>query len=97
MLKDLLGLVTPVCMCGFLYYADHLASLGSRRQLLTSFSHTDLKNKEAVLHSSPRSPKVCIFCMSLFVSTPDSDNQLIRSELLAIDMVPTQCSLLPTP
>ena len=61
------------------------------------FSHTDLKNKEAVLHSSPRSPKVCIFCMSLFVSTPDLDNQLIRSELLAIDMVPTQCSLLPTP
>uniref|UniRef100_A0A8C2B1X3 Rho GTPase activating protein 45 n=1 Tax=Cyprinus carpio TaxID=7962 RepID=A0A8C2B1X3_CYPCA len=30
----------------------------------------------AVLNSSPSAPQLCIFCMSLFVNTPDSDNQL---------------------
>ncbi len=30
------------------------------------------------LNSSPRAPPLCIFCMSLFVNTPDSDNQLVR-------------------
>ncbi len=28
-------------------------------------------------------PPLCIFCMSLFVNTPDSDNQLVRSVLRA--------------
>ncbi len=36
-----------------------------------------------VLNSSPGTPPFCIFCMSLFVNTPDSDNQLIRSVLHA--------------
>ncbi len=36
-----------------------------------------------VLNSSPRAPSLCIFCMSLFVNTPDSDNQLVRSALHA--------------
>ncbi len=36
-----------------------------------------------VLCSSPRAPPLCIFCMSLFVNTPDSDNQLVRSALHA--------------
>ncbi len=38
---------------------------------------------KAVLNSSLRAPPLCIFCMSLFVNTPDSDNQLVRSELRA--------------
>uniref|UniRef100_A0A8C2GS21 Rho GTPase activating protein 45 n=1 Tax=Cyprinus carpio TaxID=7962 RepID=A0A8C2GS21_CYPCA len=33
----------------------------------------------AVLNSSPSAPQLCIFCMSLFVNTPDSDNQLGKS------------------
>uniref|UniRef100_A0A8C2B266 Rho GTPase activating protein 45 n=1 Tax=Cyprinus carpio TaxID=7962 RepID=A0A8C2B266_CYPCA len=36
----------------------------------------------AVLNSSPSAPQLCIFCMSLFVNTPDSDNHV-------------HCSLLP--
>ncbi len=43
----------------------------------------DYKDKEEVLNSSPRAPPLCIFCMSLFVNTPDSDNQLVRSALRA--------------
>ncbi len=47
-------------------------------------------------------PPPCIFCMSLLVNTPDSDNQLVRSELRAW-MCPdwydpytsVHCSLLP--
>uniref|UniRef100_A0A8C1S6Y8 Phosphoinositide-3-kinase, regulatory subunit 2 (beta) n=1 Tax=Cyprinus carpio TaxID=7962 RepID=A0A8C1S6Y8_CYPCA len=35
-----------------------------------------------VVNSSPRTPQLCIFCTSLFVNTPDSDNQLVRSEWL---------------
>ncbi len=35
----------------------------------------------AVLNSSPRAPPLYIFCMSLLVNTPDSDNQLVRSAL----------------
>ncbi len=34
--------------------------------------------KSAVLNSSPRVPPLCIFCMSLFVNTPDSDHQLVH-------------------
>ncbi len=37
----------------------------------------------AVLNSSPRAPPLCIYCMSLLVNTPDSDNQLVRSALRA--------------
>ncbi len=55
----------------------------------------------AVLNSSPRAPPLYIFFMSLLVNTPDSDNQLVRSALhewtVPIDMLPTQCPLLPTP
>ncbi len=46
--------------------------------LLTNGSST-----AAVLNSSPRVPLLCIFCMCLFVNIPDSDHQLIRSELRA--------------
>ncbi len=50
----------------------------------------------------PRDSPLCIFCMSLLVNTPDSDNQPIRKELCAwtvfpIDMIAIPCSLLPTP
>ncbi len=50
---------------------------------------------------SSRPPPLCIFSMSLFVNTPDSDNQLVRSALHAwtvfpIDILPTQGPLLPT-
>ncbi len=53
---------------------------------------------------SSRPPR-CIFCMSLLVNTPDSDNQLVSDNqkcapcmnCVPIDMLPTQCPLLPTP
>ncbi len=55
-----------------------------------------------VLNSSPRAPPLCIFCMSLFVNTPDSDNQLVRSALhawtvfwLTCSLHRVHCSLLP--
>ncbi len=56
-----------------------------------------------VLNSSPRAPPpLCIFCMSLFVNTPDSDNQLVRSALhawnvfrLTYSLHRVYCSLLP--
>ncbi len=46
-----------------------------------------------VLNSSPRAPPLCIFCMSLFVNTPDSDNQLVRSALHAWTVFRLTCSL----
>ncbi len=46
-----------------------------------------------VLNSSPRAPTLCIFCMSLFVNTPDSDNQLVRSVLHAWTVFRLTCSL----
>ncbi len=46
-----------------------------------------------VLNSSPRAPPLCIFCMSLFVNTPDSDNQLVRSALHAWTVFRFTCSL----
>ncbi len=46
-----------------------------------------------VLNSSPRAPPLCIFCMSLFVNTPDSDNQLVRSALCAWTVFRLTCSL----
>ncbi len=45
------------------------------------------------LNSSPRAPPLCIFCMSLFVNTPDSDNQLVRSALRAWTVFQLTCSL----
>ncbi len=45
-----------------------------------------------VLNSSPR-PPLCIFWMSLFVNTPDSDNQLVRSALHAWTVFRLTCSL----
>ncbi len=47
----------------------------------------------AVLNSSPRTPPLCIFCMSLFVNTPDSDHQLVRSALHAWTVFRLTCSL----
>ncbi len=38
-------------------------------------------------------PPLCIFCMSLFVNTPDSDNQLVRSALYAWTVFRLTCSL----
>ncbi len=38
-------------------------------------------------------PPLCIFCMSLFVNTPDSDNQLVRSALHAWTVFRLTCSL----
>ena len=65
-------------------------------------TNNKLYSSPAVLNSSPRSPQLCIFCMSLFVNTPDSDNQLVRSELRALTVFPltwslhsVHCSLLP--
>ncbi len=49
--------------------------------------------KPEVLNSSPRAPPLCIFCMSLFVNTPDSDNQLVRSALRAWTVFRLTCSL----
>ncbi len=50
-----------------------------------------------VLNSSPRAPPpplaLCIFCMSLFVNTPDSDKQLVRSALRAWTVFRLTCSL----
>ncbi len=47
-----------------------------------------------VLNSSPCAPPpLCIFCMSLFVNTPDSDNQLVRSALRAWTVFRLTCSL----
>ncbi len=46
-------------------------------------THTHTHTTPEVLNSSPRAPPLCIFCMSLFVNTPDSDNQLVRSALHA--------------
>ncbi len=46
-----------------------------------------------VLNSSPRPPPLCIFSMSLFVNTPDSDNQLVRSALRAWTVFRLTCSL----
>ncbi len=47
-----------------------------------------------VLNSSPHAPPpLCIFCMSLFVNTPDSDNQLVRSALHAWTVFRLTCSL----
>ncbi len=42
--------------------------------------NVDFSNTEVLLS---RAPPLCIFCMSLFVNTPDSDNQLVRSVLCA--------------
>ncbi len=41
----------------------------------------------------PPPPPLCISCMSLFVNTPDSDNQLIRSALRAWTLFRLTCSL----
>ncbi len=49
--------------------------------------------KSEVLNSSPRAPPLCIFCLSLFVNTPDSDNQLVRSALRAWTVFRLTCSL----
>ncbi len=38
-------------------------------------------------------PPLCIFCMSLFVNTPDSDNHLVRSALRAWTVSWLTCSL----
>ncbi len=43
--------------------------------------------------SIPVPPPPCIFFMSLFVNTPDSDNQLVRSALLAWTVFRLTCSL----
>ncbi len=56
--------------------------------------YTDLRClKTEVLNSSPRAPPLCIFCMSIFVNTPDSDNQLVRSALRAWTVFRLTCSL----
>ncbi len=47
----------------------------------------------AVPNSSPCAPRLCIFCMSLLVNTPDSDNQLVRRELRAWTVFRLTCSL----
>ncbi len=49
-------------------------------------------SKAAFLNSSPCAP-LWIFCISLFVNTPDSDNQLIRSALRAWTVLRLTCSL----
>ncbi len=46
-----------------------------------------------VMSSPPPPPPLCIFCMSLFVNTPDSDNQLVRSALHAWTVFRLTCSL----
>ncbi len=46
-----------------------------------------------VLNYSPRAPPLCIFSMSLFVNTPDSDNQLVRRALRAWTVFRLTCSL----
>ncbi len=38
-------------------------------------------------------PPHCIFCMSILVNTPDSDNQLVRSALSALTVFRLTCSL----
>ncbi len=58
-------------------------------------SHFPLDNTPYILNSSPRTPPLCIFCMSLLVNTPDSDNQLVRSALRALTVFRLTCSLLP--
>ncbi len=49
--------------------------------------------KAEVLNSSPRAPPALHICMSLFVNTPDSDNQLVRSALRAWTVFQMTCSL----
>ncbi len=55
----------------------------------------------SLLDCSRRWLPIPVFCMSLLINTPVSDYQLVRSELcmncVLIDMLPTPCSLLPTP
>ncbi len=47
-----------------------------------------------VLNSSPRAPPLCIFCMSLFVNTLDSDNRLVRTVFrLTCSLHSVHCSL----
>ncbi len=46
-----------------------------------------------VLNSSPHAPPLCIFFMSLFVNTSDSDSQLVRSALRAWTVFRLTCSL----
>ncbi len=50
-------------------------------------------SRSAVLNSSPGVPLLCIFCMSLFVNTSDSDHQLVISELRAWTVFRLTCSL----
>ncbi len=71
-----------------------------RKLLSPLLFHHDFKS--AVLNSSPRAPPLYIFCMSLLVNTPDSDNQLVRSALhewtvfrLTCSLHSVHCSLLP--
>ncbi len=45
------------------------------------------------LHQRFSIPPLCIFSMSLFVNTPDSDNQLVRSALRAWTVFRLTCSL----
>ncbi len=55
---------------------------------------THRATKSAVLNCSPCAPPpLCIFCMSLLVNTPDSDNQLVRSKLCAWTVFRLTCSL----
>ncbi len=56
----------------------------------------------AVLNSRPCAPPLCIFCMSLLVNIPESDNHLIRNPLCAWTVFWLACSLhslhwFPTP
>ncbi len=51
--------------------------------------------KQVVLNSSPCAHPLCIFCMSLLVNTPDSDNLHVRSALRALTVFWLTCSLLP--
>ncbi len=62
-------------------------------ELRTDVLHKHLKPE--VLNCSLRAPPppLCIFCMSLFVNTPDSDNQLVRSALHAWTVFRLTCSL----
>ncbi len=88
-----------LCPCGILKSLDVFISMRRGRAWIKRAHRT-----RYIISAFPISvlapPPPRIFCMSRLVNRPDSDHQLVRRELRAwtvpIDMLPTQCSLLPT-
>jgi len=70
-----------------------------KHKTMSAFVIGEMTNNKPTLHqrfSIPvlaPPPQLCIFCMSLFVNAPNSDNQLVRSELRAWTVFPLTWSL----